>query len=184
MFQNSYQNLTVDIIVDDFPIHPRENSENLGQIYALHKRYQFSEIKLDNSQCNSWQDEYSLIRKELDIALILPLYLYDHSGLAISLTPFSCRWDSGQLGYIFVTKKRLREFFDCRRISRNYLEKARKSLDLEVAEYNLYLQHEVYNVAVLDNTKQILDSCFGIYGYQNAQAIGEKMKQSLIRKCA
>ena len=184
MFENSYQNLTVKITVDDFPIHPRENSEHLGQIYALHKRYDFSEIRLDNSQCNSWQDECNLIHKEFDIALILPLYLYDHGGLTISLTPFSCRWDSGQLGYMFVTKKRLREFFGCKRISRNYLEKARECLSLEVAEYNLYLWNEVYNVAVLDDTKQILDSCFGIYGYQNAQAIGEQMKQSLMCKCA
>ena len=42
--------------------------------------------------------------------LMLPLYLYDHSGLAMSTESFSGRaphaeWDSGQVGWIYVSKK-------------------------------------------------------------------------------
>jgi hypothetical protein len=32
--------------------------------------------------------------------VILPLYLYDHSGITMSCGPFSCPWDSGQVGII------------------------------------------------------------------------------------
>lgn len=41
--------------------------------------------------------------------VILPLYLYDHSGLTISTTPFSCQWDSGQVGFIYADKAKARE---------------------------------------------------------------------------
>lgn len=42
---------------------------------------------------------------------VLPLWLYDHSGLAIScgsrVYPFNDRWDSGQIGWIFVPKDKI-----------------------------------------------------------------------------
>lgn len=34
---------------------------------------------------------------------VAPAYAYVHSGTALSLSPFSCRWDSGQFGYYLVT---------------------------------------------------------------------------------
>ena len=39
--------------------------------------------------------------------VLLPLYLYDHSGITMSTKPFSCRWDSGHVGWIYCTKERL-----------------------------------------------------------------------------
>ena len=35
--------------------------------------------------------------------VILPLYLYDHSGISMSTGAFSCPWDSGRVGYIYVS---------------------------------------------------------------------------------
>ena len=40
---------------------------------------------------------------------ILPLYLYDHSGITISTGKFSCPWDSGQVGWIYVSKEKVFE---------------------------------------------------------------------------
>ena len=34
--------------------------------------------------------------------VILPLYLYDHSGITMNTTGFSCPWDSGQVGWIYA----------------------------------------------------------------------------------
>lgn len=41
--------------------------------------------------------------------IVLPLHLYDHSGITMSTGGFSCPWDSGQVGYIYVTPKALEE---------------------------------------------------------------------------
>ena len=34
--------------------------------------------------------------------VILSLYLYDHSGITMNTTGFSCPWDSGQVGWIYA----------------------------------------------------------------------------------
>jgi len=34
-----------------------------------------------------------------------PVYAYIHGGITVSLNPFSCHWDSGQLGYIWASDK-------------------------------------------------------------------------------
>lgn len=40
---------------------------------------------------------------------ILPLYLYDHSGLTMNTCGFSCPWDSGQVGWIYCSHKKMEE---------------------------------------------------------------------------
>ena len=37
---------------------------------------------------------------------ILPLYLYDHSGLSMNTSGFSCPWDSGQVGWIYCNNEK------------------------------------------------------------------------------
>ena len=33
-------------------------------------------------------------------------FIYDHSGITMNTTGFSCPWDSGQVGWIYCSKKR------------------------------------------------------------------------------
>ena len=40
--------------------------------------------------------------------VIKPIYMYDHSGQTIRLTPFGDPWDSGVCGYIYAKKKLLK----------------------------------------------------------------------------
>ncbi|MFA7254343.1 MAG: hypothetical protein WC107_07410 [Patescibacteria group bacterium] len=41
----------------------------------------------------------------------LPVYAYVHSGATISLSPFDDRWDSGQSGFIYLTKEEAEEIW-------------------------------------------------------------------------
>lgn len=52
------------------------------------------------------EDELQEVLDSLDKYIILPLYLYDHGGITMSTGPFSCPWDSGQLGWIYALKQR------------------------------------------------------------------------------
>ena len=52
--------------------------------------------------------------KELKAVIILPLYLYDHSGIAIKVGSFICKavhaeWDSGKIGFIYATKEDIKK---------------------------------------------------------------------------
>ena len=46
---------------------------------------------------------FSLV-EQMDGMVILPLYLYDHSGITMNTCGFSCPWDSGQVGWIYADK--------------------------------------------------------------------------------
>ena len=86
---------------DTDPQSPRD-WDNLGLMVCWHRRY-----KLGDEQPKSPPETYEIPSG----AVVLPLYLYDHSGITMSTEPFSCPWDSGQVGYIFATEEKIREAF-------------------------------------------------------------------------
>ncbi len=93
--------------------------------------------------------------------IILPLNLYDHSGLSMSTMSFHGRaphaeWDSGQVGWIHVTKAKAQaEFGD--------EVKAAEALESEVATYDSYLRGECYGFELYKGAKET-DSCWGFIG--------------------
>ena len=87
--------------------------------------------------------------------LVLPLYLYDHSGITMNTTGFSCRWDSGKVGYIYAAKDSLED-------PSVELEKV---LISEVEVYDQYLTGDVWGYVIEDESGCELDSCWGHYGY-------------------
>lgn len=98
--------------------------------------------------------------------IILPLNLYDHSGLRMSVDSFIGRaqhaeWDSGQVGWIYATADDIRaEYGNCSAAS---VEKARALLNSEVEAYNYYLSGECYGFRLFENGEE-KDSCWGFLG--------------------
>ena len=104
-----------------------------------------------------------------------PLYMYDHSNLAFSLTSFNDKWDSGLLGYIFIDKEwanrnlsNVEEYVqDCIK-TQNYLELG--------AVY--YFKDEEITICECCGNEIIkyLDSCGGYIGYL------EEVKEQIIEE--
>ncbi|HRO59375.1 MAG TPA: hypothetical protein PK177_09460 [Burkholderiaceae bacterium] len=78
--------------------------------------------------------------------VVLPLHLYDHSGITMSTSRFSCPWDSGQVGFIYVAKdKALEEWGHAHEPQKMTDEEFwAERLTYEVKEYDLYLTGECY----------------------------------------
>jgi len=102
--------------------------------------------------------------------IILPLYLYDHSGITISTKPFSCPWDSGQVGFIYVEKKKVKEEWGWKRLTPDRIKKIERFLKAEVEVYDQYLRGDVYGFECeykypfsLEH-EDFFDSCWGFYG--------------------
>ena len=93
---------------------------------------------------------------------ILPLYLYDHSGITMSTGGFSCSWDSGQVGFIYVSKERAREEYGFKRLTKERVQKVYEYLDNEVKTYAAYLEGDVYGYVIEGG--DIDDSCWGYVG--------------------
>ena len=97
--------------------------------------------------------------------LMLPLYLYDHSGLAMSTESFSGRaphaeWDSGQVGWIYVSKEDALKEFDADKMTGAIRQKADALMRSEVAAYDSYLHGECYGFELYKNG-ELSDSCWG-----------------------
>lgn len=117
----------------------------------------------------------SLIQKTIDKHyIILPLYLYDHSGITISTSPFSCPWDSGQVGIIYISIKDVLKEFSRKKMSKQLRKKAIDLMMAEVKTYDQYLTGEVYGYMIepTDRNKSIEcdDSCWGFYGYDHEKS--------------
>jgi len=79
--------------------------------------------------------------------VILPLYLYDHSGITMSTTPFSCRWDSGQVGIVYAKKdKVIKEFSNNPKgmLGSKIRQRAERLMKAEVETYDHYLTGQCY----------------------------------------
>ena len=151
---------TLEIIEDSYPENPRTMCDYLGTMYCAHKRYNLGDT---NAAAPNLAD-----------CIWLPLYLYDHSGITMSTAPFSCPWDSGQVGYIYVTKSQIRKEYRCKRISPKLRARILGYLRSEVDEYDNYLTGEVYGFRVFDCCGYDVDSCYGFYGRESAESAGNE----------
>lgn len=186
-------NRELKIFYDDNPESPRK-WDNLGTMICAHRRYNLGDVqvssKLEALQHMADHMDITKIIEDLDLTeeiyndedkledwlnsredwVCLPLYLYDHSGITISTSSFSCRWDSGQVGHIFCsTSKILEEYGD---VSPETLEKVSKVLEGEVEVYDQYITGDVYGFRVVKKSicdhghehEEDEDSCWGFFG--------------------
>lgn len=155
---------TLEIVQDTNPESPRE-WDNIGTMICFHGRYNLGDRhNYDHKDYSGWEEMERAIIKNESPAVILPLYLYDHSGITISTSPFGCKWDSGQIGFIFVSKEKLKKELNVKRITKQIIERAEKCLLSEVKTYDQYLTGEVYGYKVIDENGNEEDSCWGYYG--------------------
>ena len=184
-------NYLLEIFTDESPESPRE-WDNMGTMICFHRRYNLGDKNdiINSSDFNSWSEQREWIEKNIKPAVLLPLYLYDHGGITISTSPFSCPWDSGQIGWIFVSKDKVREEYQVKRITKDIIEKATKVLEGEVETYDQFLTGDVYGyrvskVNVCDKGhehKEELSSCWGFYGEEWAIKEGKQVMEYHIKK--
>lgn len=118
---------------------------------------------------NAFNEADERIRKLIDKVInkhyiILPLYLYDHSGITISTGPFSCPWDSGQVGYIYISKEKAKKEYNWKCMNKTRIEKIKSYLESEVKTYDDYLTGNVYGYVISNEEDDHIDSCWGFFG--------------------
>jgi len=125
----------------------------------------------DMIEALSFEDKWKLLERYANI-VFLPLYLYDHSGITMNTTGFSCRWDSGQVGYIYTDKETVLacggkiksdkgNYINV--TTKNWKKAAYQWMDMEVEEYDMYLQNEVYGYTDTNLETDETDSCWGFF---------------------
>jgi len=153
-----YKGYEIVLEQDNDPMNPRED-DNLGTMLCMHRNYSLG----DDPKAGREEISDHLEGRKKDIAISLPLYLYDHSGITISTSPFSCPWDSGIVGTIFVNKEKVRKWYGIKRITKAVEQKVVESLKSEVKVYDDYLTGNVYCMFIKKDD-EILESMGGWWG--------------------
>jgi hypothetical protein len=162
---------TFRIFIDPDPTNPRTEYDNLGTMVCFHKRYDLGdEHEYVTDDFRNWDELRKAICAREDVALIFPVFLFDHSGLALSLNAErfamqdSQRWDWGQIGFMFISKTKVRKEYDCKRISSKVLEKVTSCLTGEIETYNHYLAGRVYGFTLTSSDGTVDDNVWGFVG--------------------
>ena len=154
----TYKGCDVTIQEDDYPDSPRE-WDNLGTMVYGHRRYTLGDELLPADGLHSF-----LAERKRDRSVMLPMYLYDHSGVTMRTTPFDCPWDSGLVGYIYATPATIRKYMGVSRVSQTLRDKVEDILRGEVDTFNSFLTNDVWYYTIT-SPDGIESSCGGVYGY-------------------
>lgn len=172
----------IEIFQDESPESPR-TWDNIGTMVCFHGRYDLGDKHYyRHEDYDGWEEMKQAIIENENVHTILPLYLYDHSGITMNTTGFSCGWDSGQVGWIFVSKDKVKkEGLDESKVA-DYLVG-------EVETYDQYLTGDVYRFVVSEVSTcnhghehmTQADSCGGFYGEDSCMEEAESIVNSLIK---
>ena len=183
-------NYLIEVIQENDPQSPRE-WDNLGKMICFHGRYDLGD-KHDyrSNDYSGWEEQRKDIEKKENVCVMLPLYLYDHSGITMNTTGFSCRWDSGQVGWIVVSIEQVRKEYGVKRINKKLIEKVTNILENEVKIYDQYLTGDIYGYRISKITecelghehKEEVDSCWGFYGEDECMTEAEGIVDYHIEK--
>ena len=156
--------LRLEIVVDEDGPNPRTDYDNLGTMVCRHKKYTLGDINSDS--------DVERVMSEINEknALIVPIYMYEHSGIALKASPFNDPWDSGQLGIIYVSHDNIVKEYGS--LSEENIETAKKVLVGEVEEYSKYVNGETYGFQVLNEDDEVLESCYGFLGLDGVEDEG------------
>lgn len=187
--QAENEKFVLKIEYDECAESPRE-WDNLGTIVGYHSRYSLTDSNAND--CNDYREflesntshhfntdeglENATDERLMELFakenIVLPIYMYEHSGVALNTSGFSCGWDSGQVGFIYVSKEDVRKEWGVKRISSKLKEKIIGNLEAEVSLYSDYINGDIYGFILEEKIKQEdgtielehVDSCWGFIG--------------------
>lgn len=159
------------IMHDENALNPRKDFDGLGTMACVHSRYDLGNVCFNTRsrleeylEQNFNMDTSQGIVFDSQFVVVLPLYLYDHSGITMSTGSFSCPWDSGQVGFIWVTKEQVKEAFPSWKVITAARKKRLKDmLVTDVQTYDHYLTGNVYGWQLFYDG-ELIDSRWGYYG--------------------
>jgi len=171
--EKTYKGHTIEIKYDENAESPRE-WDNVCVFHIGHSRYSFGDKNYNDRE--SIDKAFHEAKNNGDV--VLPLYMYDHSGITISLAPFSCPWDSGQVGFVQVPRKEFVAEFGKKRFTPKLKAKALEWAKNETETLDCYLRGDVYGY-VVDNDG---DSCWGYYSIEDAMREAESVVDWIVKE--
>jgi hypothetical protein len=159
--------ISVEIHCDSMSESPRQ-WDNLTKMSLFAKGYKFpNELDLKADDYLSWDEmEHELKARH---KYVFPVYMYEHGNVALSTTPFSCKWDSCKVGFAVVD--------DDEGMTE---EQVYKNVVSEVKVYSAYLSGDVYGfIAKHEDDDEEFYSSWGFYGSHDESGIIDEIRYAL-----
>lgn len=184
--------LSVEIDYDDYPPNPREHDDGLlGTCWFAHRRYDLGddhagqEFPFGLDDCVSWEEISERIQRAYPGAVVLVVWMYDHSVRRLSTASFYGRaphaeWDSGKLGVIYALPQRIREVYAVKRVTEKVRERVIADLNAEIAVYDQWINNEIYRYTVTDEEGDIFESLGGYYDLDECIAEAKEFAESAL----
>jgi len=170
----THNNLDIKIFYDSDPESPRE-WDNVGTMICSHRNYTLGDEQFHADDYEGWDDLKQYLIKERKAVIVLPLGLYDHSGITMYVGDTHDRWDGGQVGFIYCTQE------DIDREWNGDDEQAEKYLRGEVSTYDQYLTGDVYGISVTNpRNGEELENCWGFFGLKYAKEEAESIADNFV----
>lgn len=118
------------------------------------------------------------IRSTYKATVVLPVSLYDHSGVSYYVGGPRDPWDSGMVGFILDTPERL----DITGFAPKDEADMVRALTAEIETYSMWANGECCGYVIKDRNDDEVESCWGFYGSEAAldaaEAVAAHMEQA------
>ncbi len=192
VFEEDHCGCKIKIFQDDASMSPRD-WDTLGKMVCWHRRYElgdphsfenpdafFADVvetaiasNTDTCAVRSWIANKMSAKDAAAISVVmLPLYLYDHTGISMNTKGFHCPWDSGQVGFIYASNDQIRKEYGVSKITADIRNRVIETLECEVASYSAFLEGCVYGFIVTRDGEEI-GSCWGFIGDYEDECLSE-----------
>lgn len=155
---------------DTDPMDPRDYDfqDQWCKMVCFHTKYSLGDKHdYDKNDYDSWSELADEIENRENPICMLPVYIYDHSGIRISTEPFGCKWDSGQVGFIYATTKTIDGMGmspDKNEDWNDFQDRLIERLKADIRIYDLYVSGQVYCLQIFDKDDEVEESISGFFG--------------------
>ena len=167
----------IQVLVDTCGENPREWT-NPFWTWCTGSKEGYSDIRNETPD-NYLDEDGRLDRQFLKDNLVVPLYLCRHSGDCISLRNtqylFTDPWDSGCMGFAYVSRAEILKQYGWKRLTRKRWDELVNRRQGEVEEMNDWLSGNVYGIKVLDMQTEEEDAVYGYYGIERTREAVREM---------
>ena len=136
-----YKNHTIEIQHDEAPENPRD-LDNLGTFVTYSTKYNFGDNVNNGNIFDSRHELKECIENLNDDLVCLPVFVYNHSAIALFITQPHNRWDTSHIGYIYATQEKIKEWDTNSAM-------AKEILKAEIEIYGQYLNGEIYRFNII-----------------------------------
>ncbi len=155
---------TIEIFPDVNGSESPRDWDNLSEIHYHSNSYVLGDTNWRGKE-EEYEDMLRQAKRQGD--LIIPMFAYIHSGVALSLESFHgklpqghAEFDSGRAGTVIVRRKDILENYGKKRMSKQLREEAYKHAEAEIGVLNQFFCGDVYGYVIDEDG----DSCWGYYG--------------------